>query len=152
MGNENTNNIYKDNPEFKTVTKLAKIAVTKAWSERGESDIRTKNLTRARFLQNFKNSMKYEHYLDEIHNRKHRVFLSKLRLSDHDLMIGKGRKLGLENESRICEACHEDIEIEIQLIFQYTELNMAKRNLFSEELNSTYQNFNKLDVQNNLLS
>ena len=68
-------------------------------------------------------------------------------------MIEKGRKLGLEKASRICEVCHEGIETEIHFIFLCLELDTGKReNLFSGELSPMYQNFNKLEVQNKLLS
>ena len=50
-------------------------------------------------------------------------------------MIEKGRKLGLGKESLICEGCYEDAETELHFIFQCPGLNMAKRNLFLEELN-----------------
>ena len=39
----------------------------------------------------FKNTVKFESYLTDIKNRKHRVTFTKYRLSDHCLMIEKGR-------------------------------------------------------------
>ena len=63
-------------------------------------------------------------------------------------MIEKGRKLGLEKESRISEVCQEYVETGTHFIFQCPELDRAKRNLFSKQRNSMYQNFNKLDVPN----
>ena len=39
----------------------------------------------------FKNRVKFESYLSDIKNRKYRVTFTKFRLSDHGLMIEKGR-------------------------------------------------------------
>ena len=59
-------------------------------------DIITNNLTRGQYLRTFKKSTRYEPYLGSIQNRKRRVYFSKLRLSDHDLINEKGRRLRLE--------------------------------------------------------
>ena len=40
----------------------------------------------------FKNRVKFESYLPDIKNRKYRVTFTKFRLSDHGLMIEKGRQ------------------------------------------------------------
>ena len=45
-------------------------------------------------FKQFKNRVKFENYLTDVivTNRKHRVAMSKLRTSDHKLMIAKGEK------------------------------------------------------------
>ena len=43
-------------------------------------------------FKQFKNRVKFENYLTDVTNRKHRVAMSKLRTSDHKLMIEQGRR------------------------------------------------------------
>ena len=57
-----------------------------------------------------------EDYLKEIRNTKHRQKLTKLRLSNHQLMIEKGRHKNLPKEERICPMCLEGIEDEIHFL------------------------------------
>ena len=48
----------------------------------------------------FKNRVKFESYLSDIKNRKYRVTCTKLRLSDHCLMVEKGRHKRPKNPQR----------------------------------------------------
>ena len=59
-----------------------------------------------------------EGYLMIIKNTKHRVSLSRLRLSNHKLMIEVGRhqKPKLEPHERICEVCKNGVEDEIHFL------------------------------------
>ena len=59
-----------------------------------------------------------EDYLDQIRNTKHRQMLTKLRLSNHKLMIEKGRHLKLEPNERICPVCQQGVEDEIHFLVQ----------------------------------
>ena len=66
-----------------------------------------------------------EDYLNQIRNTKHRQMLTKLRLSNHKLMIERGRHLKLELSERICPVCQQGIEDEIHFLVQcnqYTTL------------------------------
>ena len=55
--------------------------------------------------------MKFENYL--LHkNRKERVALTKLRISDHKLMIEVGRHTDIPREQRFCHMCENKIEDE----------------------------------------
>ena len=47
----------------------------------------------------------FENYLFNIKNVERRITLSKIRLSNHDLMIEKGRQLKLEVNQRNCPFC-----------------------------------------------
>ena len=46
-----------------------------------------------------------ENYLNSISNIESRITLSKIRLSNHDLMIEKGRHLVLDEYQRVCPFC-----------------------------------------------
>ena len=62
----------------------------------------------------FKNNIKLENYLCQIKNFKHRIALSRLRLSNHPLMIEKGRHMRpkIERNNRTCFHCKDKIENE----------------------------------------
>ena len=53
-----------------------------------------------------------------VKNIKHRITLTRLRISDHDLMIEKGRhtKPYTDLKKRICPTCNEDVEDEFHFI------------------------------------
>ena len=82
-------------------------------------------------------------YLDKIKNYNKRRILTKIRLSNHTLMI-KGRHKGLGKEERICPFCAEDnVEDEYHFIFECPTFNRPRRELFSKIL-SAYPNFHCL--------
>ena len=61
----------------------------------------------------FKNRVKFENYLTDVTNIKHIVAMSKLRTSDHKLMIEQGRRKRASIERSIrtfprCESCIEN--------------------------------------------
>ena len=64
----------------------------------------------------FKTSIKQEPYLTEIKNVKDRIIFSKFRLSNHELMIEKGRHLNINKELRFCKFCPGSIEDEIHFL------------------------------------
>ena len=65
-------------------------------------------------FRQFKETVKFERYLENIRIRKHRVSLSKLRLSDHCLMIERGRHSRpiTPREMRFCPHCPLELENE----------------------------------------
>ena len=80
-------------------------------------------------------------YLDKIRNYNKRRILTKIRLSNHTLMIEKGRHKGLGKEERICPFCAEDkVEDEYHFVFECPTFNRPRRELFSKIL-SAYPNF-----------
>ena len=69
-------------------------------------NIQTKALTWGLFYRKSNNDICYEQYLDSVQNRKFRLCLCKTRLSNHDLMIEKGRRMNLERNLRLCKQCN----------------------------------------------
>ena len=65
----------------------------------------------------FKTNMKFETYLTHP-KRKERVALTKLRISDHKLMIEKGRHIHptIPREERKCHMCTDKIEDEVHFL------------------------------------
>jgi hypothetical protein len=72
-----------------------------------------------------------EDYLKEIKNTKHRQMLTKLRLSNHQLMIEQGRHKKLPKEERICQICHEGIEDEIHFLIKCSQLQQLREPLLA---------------------
>ena len=75
------------------------------------SDIRREN-SKLRTYSMFKTCPGYEQYLTVIQNIEIRTALTKLRLSNHQLMIEKGRHVGIESAYRFCPFCPDKVEDE----------------------------------------
>ena len=74
--------------------------------------------TKADTFKSFKTRVKFEMYLEDVKNRKHRVAMTKLRTSDHNLMIEEGRRLRprIERSLRKCPACPQSVEDECHFL------------------------------------
>lgn len=66
---------------------------------------------------NFKTIFEHENYLSHINIRKFRSALAKLRISNHDLNIERGRYRNIMREDRLCELCREEHYIESEYHF-----------------------------------
>ena len=82
-----------------------------------------KTCTGGIYYLNFKQNIFYEKYLDNVSMRKTRIVLSKIRLSDHKLVIEQGRKTKPKTpkSDRICPLCNngvnKTIEDEVHFLF-----------------------------------
>ena len=65
-------------------------------------------------FKHYKNSINFESYLSQTKSVKYRIGISRFRLSNHNLMIEKGRHLKpkLERNARKCYMCKDKIEDE----------------------------------------
>ena len=79
----------------------------------------------------FKTLMGYEEYLSDIRNVKERTSLTKLRLSNHPLMIEKGRHLKIERNARFCPFCPDTIEDEIHFLINCKCFSGLRNTLFN---------------------
>ena len=68
--------------------------------------------TKAASFNKFKNNITLEKHLHLNFNLKHKIALSRFRLSNHPLMIEKGRHLRIEKNERKCYFCKDKIEDE----------------------------------------
>ena len=64
-------------------------------------------------------------------NTQDRIALTKFRLSNHDLMIEKGRHLNLEKTKRYCPFCPKAIETEVHFLLHCNTFACLRRELFS---------------------
>ena len=89
----------EQNPEVIVYKRLIDIFQQRVFAEIGQetSKLRTYSLV--------KNDLKREPYLETVKNLKDRISMTKFRLSNHNLMIEKGRHLDLLKHERRCPLC-----------------------------------------------
>ena len=98
-----------------------------------------KSFTKADSFSQFKETVRFERYLEDIRIRRHRVSLSKLRLSDHCLMIERGRYCRpiIPREERFCPHCPLKLENEEHFLTQCVAIN--RESLFAQVTDSSPQ-------------
>ena len=102
------------------LTKICQDSYDRFWWEQ------INNSPKATSYVTFKRTVNYEKYLDQIENAKHKISLSRFRLSNHNLLIEKGRHMRprLERNERKCFNCKEEVEDECHFVIEcplYTE-------------------------------
>ena len=83
----------------------------------------------------FKTEIGYEKYLTEITSVQERIAFSKFRLSNHTLMIEKGRHLKLERNQRICPFCPEHVEDELHFLINCKNFMTQRETLINHAKN-----------------
>ena len=108
----NCNTIYEKSKYM--LTKTCQDSYDRFWGEQ------INNSPKATSYVTFKKAVSYEKYLDQIENVNHRVCLSRFRLSNHNLLIEKGRHMRprLERNERKCFNCNVEIEDECHFIIK----------------------------------
>ena len=102
------------------------------------SEINDKEHSRYQFYASVKKSFHIENYLVYIRDFTLRAALSRLRMSSHNLMIEKGRHLGLRKEDRVCDFC-QVLEDENHFIFH------CKKFTKQRDCIHNFQKLSKLD-------
>ena len=90
--------------------------------QREDSKLRTYSL--------FKTSLGYEQYLSEISSIEERTALTKLRLSNHGLMIEKGGHVRTEASLRFCPFCPTEVEDEKHFMMKCKAFSHLRNDLF----------------------
>ena len=85
-----------------------------------------------------------EEHLNSIENVRDRTALTKIRLSNHSLMIEKGRHQGLQENERLCPLCDNEIENEFHFVMECSTFDVLRQQLFIEMM-GTDNVFNELD-------
>ena len=93
------------------------------------ADIQREN-SKLRTYSQVKTTPGYEIYLTEIRSIKKRTALTKLRLSNHTLMIEKGRHMKIERNLRFCPHCPHSIEDEKHFLMECKPFNYLRKDLF----------------------
>ena len=82
------------------------------------SDIR--NMPKLRTYVQLKHNTNIEDYLTTVKNTSDRIALTKFRLSNHNLMIEKGRHQNTHLSDRKCPFCTSDVENEFHFLLKCT--------------------------------
>ena len=93
--------------------------------------------SRLRTYALFKTTPGFEKYLDEISSLKERTALTKLRLSNHKLMIEKGRHTRPKTHKslRLCPFCPDQVEDEKHFLIGCQTYKHFRSNLYNEVKN-----------------
>ena len=89
----------------------------------------------------FKQNVSLEKYLCKVKNIRHKISLTRLRLSNHCLLIETGRHLRpkLERQQRKCFICKDEIENELHFVTKCPLYSSERKKLYkSLEYNSRF--------------
>ena len=101
--------------------------------------------SKASSFNTYKTSIALEKHLILTFNLKHKIAISRFRLSNHTLMIEKGRHLRLDKNERKCYFCENNIENEEHFLIKcpfYSPLRLALEKACTEHC-SRYENLNE---------
>ena len=96
-----------------------------------------KETSKLRTYSQLKVSIELEKYLRTHKNTDVRKQLTKIRLSNHPLMIEKGRHQSIEKLSRFCPFCRNQVEDEIHFLLDGRVFTHLRMELFSKIYNET---------------
>jgi hypothetical protein len=105
--------------------------------------------SKSNLFSNLKQNLSVESYLS-ISNFEYRKPITKLRISEHNLLIEKGRHLNIPREQRLCSHCnYKCIDDEKHFLLHCTK-NSELRSSFLNILNNENQMFNNLSESEKL--
>ena len=109
--NDLSDKLAKNEVSKKLTTEHSKSNIQLSWKSK------RKNCSKTLTYGCYKNRVNLEAYLSLITNRADRRIMTKLRLSDHCLIIERGRhyKPPIERDKRFCSSCKDKIEDETHL-------------------------------------
>lgn len=115
----------KKDPEKLTYKRNTDIFHQKAFANisNAESKLRTYGIIKCEIGE--------EPYLRTVKNIKDRISMTKFRLSNHKLMIEKGRHRGLDKSARICPFCNT-VEDEIHFLINCKEFRHVRAELLTK--------------------
>ena len=81
----------------------------------------------------FKNEIRIEDYLCQVKNTKQMNALSRFRLSNHDLMIEKGRhsRPKIDKSERLCFLCRDKIENEVHFVTECPLYDKERKEMYA---------------------
>ena len=88
--------------------------------------------SKLRTYAKLKTEIGMEKYLCIIENVWDRTALTKIRLSNHTLMIEKGRHQGLSENQRLCPFCNNKVETEQHFIMECKTFEIFRQKLFED--------------------
>ena len=115
-----------------SVDRLAMQRMTDTFHQNAFAEI-NKNGSKLRTYAKIKKEQGLESYLNTVTNVEKRIHLCKIRLSNHELNIEKGRHRGLEVFERECPLCPGHlVENEIHFLLSCSTFSTLREELFTE--------------------
>ena len=91
-------------------------------------------------------------YLTQVKHLDSCKAFSKVCLSNHDLMIEKGRHLKIDITQRFCPFCPRSIETELHILLHCKTYRVMREPLWSENTGHNRNFWNRLQIKKNLIS
>ena len=104
-------------------------------------------MSKLRTYKDLKNDAKFEKYLTSVQNVSDRIALTKLRLSNHTLMIEKGRHQNIKLIDRTCPFCTGEVENELHFLVKCPTYFHIRQQLLDKIKDITMGFFNPDDEQ-----
>ena len=119
--------------KLKSVEKLIKLKLNQVYKKLADDKFEKIDQTSKLYIyKNIKNENCKKFYLLNCKSFKNRQQITKLRISDHNLLIEKGRQLKIQRENRLCPTCGL-LEDEIHF-FLKCDKNKNIRSIFMNSL------------------
>ena len=112
-------NLFRENTQINTrsIAAILSLRLTDMFHQNAFSTINDED-SKLRTFGIIKSSIGLEKYLKKVKNLKHRISLSRLRLSSHRLMIETGRHKKIAASERFCSFWQTPIEDEIHFVIK----------------------------------
>ena len=105
------------------------------------------NMSKLRTYKTLKQNAFFEEYLTSIQNVSDRISLTKFRLSNHKLMIEKGRYHNIKPSERVCPFCPNKVEDEFHFLIKCPTYMIQRQNLLEQIKTIVIEFFNPNDEQ-----
>ena len=89
------------------------------------------NTSKLRTYAKLKSESGFENYIKSTENIMDRTAITKIRLSNHELMIEKGRHQGQEINQRLCPFCKNSVENEQHFLISCQNFRIPRTQLFT---------------------
>ena len=99
--------------------------------------------------QKFKFNFRREIYLNEVENKNRRRYLTKFRISAHNLEIEMGKYKNKPRDERLCSGCLK-VEKEVHFLFECNSYSTL-RDDFTKSISSIDSNYLKLNNDQKLI-
>ena len=140
----------------KEIKQLLKQKYVKYWKQNFIAKYKDNESGKFETYVTFKQTFKYEPYLNQIKNFKERQALTKFRISNHNLQIETGRykKPKIPRNERFCDICLTDqiqnIGNEIHFLLKCPNLSKERAEMMNE-ITLTCPNMTQLEEKNKLI-
>ena len=141
-----------DTNRFKNIcSKKLKMLIVSQWEKYVNSVKRGKRGSKLVFYKKIKSTFYQEPYISILSNFQHRKLVAKLRCSDHDLQLEKGRHTKTNRADRLCKMCGKQVETEPHFLVFCPKFNKIRK-ATTNNFNHDWLNFLKSKEENKIFA